>query len=225
VDRIGEVHERHVPEWAKYGVATQRVDIMCEAISLLAHGEEYLFVLINEDAIPTFMSQLHLMRDVTPIPIFIMSTGYSVEKSIKAMQCGADAYVACGLSAEKNASSVMELLKAKQNGSERRHEALRVLAYGNIILSPARRTVFVGDDEVSLTKNEFDVLHCLMENRGRLVPHITLLQNIWGSEYGKGDTAVLWQTMDRLRKKLAQISPEDKRIKVERGIGYMFTLD
>jgi DNA-binding response OmpR family regulator len=118
----------------------------------------------------------------------------------------------------------MELLKMERRCAKRESEPLPILTCDDIILSPSHRIVFMGDSEISLTKNEFDVLQYLMENSGRFVPHVRLLHKVWGDDYGERDTAVLWQTMNRIRRKLSRLSSKEEYIKVERGIGYMFSL-
>ncbi|MDR1001424.1 MAG: response regulator transcription factor [Clostridiales bacterium] len=225
VDKDINVHEQMTAEWEKYGIRTQRASTMSEAISLLANGEKYIYIIINEDSIPDFLSQIQIMRNITDTPIFAITSNCSVEKEIKALQKGVDSYNPFGKSHKETAISIIELLKATHRWSSRCHESLPVLTGGKIVLSPSQRVVFVEDTKVPLTKNEFEVLHYLMVNRGNLVPHTRLLKAIWGDDYGACDTPVLWQTIDRLRKKLSQISSADKHIIVERSIGYMFSLD
>jgi len=83
VDNDINSHRQETDEWAKYGIDVQRVYTMSEAIILLSQGNEYLFIGINEDSLPNFISQLHIMRDMTDTPIFIITSSYSVEKEIK----------------------------------------------------------------------------------------------------------------------------------------------
>jgi DNA-binding response OmpR family regulator len=52
-----------------------------------------------------------------------------------------------------------------------------------------------------------------------VVAHTWLTKKIWGD---KQKTTALWRTVDRLRKKLSEISPTREYIEVERGVGYKF---
>jgi DNA-binding response OmpR family regulator len=216
------VHEQQSAEWAKYGIYTLRVDSMHNAITLLIRNDEYLFIVINEDSIPDFMSQLRVMRDVTDIPIFVITSSYTIEKKIKAINYGADVYDPFNTYAKDNVLAALELLNAQNRWSKRKHKPMPVLAGGGIILSQSRRKVFIDSIEVPLTKKEFDILRYLMTNSGHVVTHIRLLQNVWGEEYSEADTEVLWRTMNRLRAKLAKSSSKFEYIKVERGVGYQF---
>jgi DNA-binding response OmpR family regulator len=216
------VHEHQSAEWAKYGINTLRVDSMHEAISLLVRSDEFFFIAINEDSIPDFMLQLRIMRDVTDIPVFVLTSSYTIDKKIKAMNYGADAYDPFNAYAKDNVLSALELIKAQNRWAKRKHTPMPVLVGGSIILSQSRRKVFVENTEISLTKKEFDILRYLMVNSGHVVTHVRLLQNVWGEEYSETDTEVLWRTINRLRNKLSKASSADGYIKVERGVGYQF---
>jgi DNA-binding response OmpR family regulator len=222
VDISIDVHEYQSAEWAKYGINSLRVESMHEAISLLLRSNEFFFVAINEDTIKDFMLQLRIMRDVTDIPIFFLTSNYTVDKKIKAMNFGADAYDPFNEYVKDNVLSTLELLKAQNRWAKRKHTSMPVLAGGSIILSQSRRKVFVDNTEVSLTKKEFDILRYLMVNSGHVVTHVRLLQNVWGEEYSETDTEVLWRTINRLRNKLSKAFSADGYIKVERGVGYQF---
>jgi len=223
IDKYVDVHEEHTAEWKKYGIETRRADTIREAIALLTQGGKYLFVVINEDSFPDFMSQVQVIHDTTDTPVFVLTSNYSVEKEIKALQRGADVYSPFGETVGENIASEMELYNANARWAGSKREPLPVLTGANIVLLPEQRAVFVDDTRVSLAKKEFDVLLNLMENRNRIVPHLQLLKTVWGDEYGEKDTPVLWQTVDRLRRKLYKISSAKNCIKVERNIGYMFS--
>jgi len=85
VDTNIAVHEEQTKEWAKYGVGTQRVNTMSDAINRLVKGYEFLCIAINEDTICDFMKLLPIMRDATDTPIFIVTSTYTIDKKIKAM--------------------------------------------------------------------------------------------------------------------------------------------
>lgn len=218
IDKDVAVHDLQTAEWKKYNIDTLRVDTINEAINLLKNGKKFLFVCINEDTIPNFMSQLPILRDITNTPIFIITSSYTAHKKIRAMRYGADVYDPFCSSAEENVLSALELLKLRNRFTN--SPSLSVLIANDIVLSLSRRIVFLKDTEVHLTKKEFDILLHLMRNNGNVVTHIQLLQKIWGEEYSEYDANVLWRTVNRLRTKLTKISPEKEYIKAERGVGY-----
>lgn len=224
VDKDAVAYEREVAEWVNYGIDALRVDTMTEAINLLTHGSDFLFVIINEDTVPDFMSKLRIMRDAANLPIFVITTNYTIEKKLKAMDCGADVYERSDAYIKNNVIGALELLKSKNKWTKRQPKSLRVLTGGDIILSPLRRNVFIKDNKVSLTRKEFDILQCLMSNNGYVVTHARLMRKVWGDKRKLRNTDVLWRTINRLRGKLYEIAPANKYIEIERGVGYKFSL-
>ena len=224
VDSNMAVHEKAVAEWEKYGVSIQRVETMHEASMLIRQGGDYIFIAINEDGVPDFMSMLPILRDMTDTPIFVMSSSYTIDKKVKAMSLGADIYDHYHSQTNHNVFVALELLKAQNRWANGSQKQLEVLACRDIILSKPRRKVFVGGAEVLLGRKEFDILRTLMDNCGCVVEHKQLLQNIWGENYSEKDADVLWRTVNRIRVKLSEKNPNSEYIKIERGVGYVLEI-
>ena len=218
VDSNVDVYESTMAQWALYDISFQRVETMHNALYRLKQDEEYLFVGINEDSVPDFLSQLPLMRDISGVPIFVMSSTYTMDKKLRAMSHGADAYDPYPVHTKHQVLLALEIMKAQQRWAKR---PLEILICGDIILSQSRRTAFVRDTRLSLVKKEFDVLQCLMSNYGCIVPYLQLLHEIWDERYSERDVDLVWRTVNRLRSKLSEISPGSEYIKIERGVGYM----
>jgi len=222
VDTNVALHEEKTKKWAKYGIGTQRVNTIHDAINCFIKGGEFLFVAINEDTISDFMEQLPVLRDATDLPIFIVTSAYTLDKKIKAMYLGADVYEPLISYADQNVLLALELLKAQNRWAKRPPKQIGILTGGDIVLSSWRRKVFVKGTEVSLAKKEFDILRYLMENSGCVVEHRQLMEEIWGEDYDEKDTDILWRTINRIRTKLSGIYPDREYIRIERGVGYAF---
>ena len=82
-----------------------------------------------------------------------------------------------------------------------------------------RRAVTVSETSIELTRLEFDLLHRLLINSGRVLTRERLLEQAWGYEY-IGDTRAVDSAVKRLRAKLRDISPEADCIESVRGVGY-----
>jgi DNA-binding response OmpR family regulator len=80
------------------------------------------------------------------------------------------------------------------------------------------REVLVKDENVELTRREFDLLRCLLENRGKVLSRSVLLNLVWGYEYA-GETNTVDVYVRFLRSK---IDPKlgRKLIETVRGVGY-----
>ena len=222
VDKDSSVHERESTEWVKYGINAFRVDTMTEAINLLVYKNDFLFVAINEDTIPNFLMQLRIMRDITALPIFVITSNYTIEKNFKAMSCGADLYDHFNAYIKTNVLDALAFLKTQNRWAKHPAKPLPVITRGDIILSRLRKNVFIKDINVSLTKIEFEILHCLMANSECIVTHERLVRKVWGDKRELKTPTVLWRIIDRLRKKLSEVSPSNEYIEVERGVGYRF---
>jgi len=217
VDNDITVHEKQTAEWAKHGIGTLRVGTMAEAINRAKKSEKFLFIAINEDSVPNFWETLRFLRYVTEIPIYIITSSYSVAKNTKALQMEADAY---GSFAENTKGDILAgVTLLKQQNKKRKTKPLTVLAGADIVLSTSCRTVIVNDVSVKLNRKEFDILKLLMTNIGRFVSPAKLLDKVWDKE--TADINALWQAIKRLRTKLAEVSPNEY-IESERDFGYKF---
>jgi DNA-binding response OmpR family regulator len=224
VDKDIAVHEQQTAEWAKLGIETVRVDTMHDAIAKLAHGEDFLFVAINEDTIPDYTMQIPVMRDVTNIPIFVITSSYSNQKKTYAISLGVDVYDPFNDYAKDNVLGALELLRLQNKWSNRPSAPLPLLVIGDIILSQSRQCVFVKDLVVSLTKKEFDILEYLMINKGQFLTHAQILRKVWGDEYEDASHDVIWNSIKRLREKLNVSRDSIDYIESRREVGYRFII-
>ena len=224
VDKDATVHDRETAEWTKHGIDALRFDTMTEAIIILTHRDDFLFVAINEDTIPDFISQIRIMRGVTNLPIFVITSNYTIDKKLIAMNNGADVYDHFDAYIKKNVIVALTMLKAQKKWPKRLPKSLRTLTDGDMVISPLQRSAFIKDVKIPLTKKEFDIVQCLMSNDGNIVTHARLIRKVWGDKYNLSDTVLLYPTIDRLRRKLSEISPTTEYIEIERGIGYKFSV-
>lgn len=96
-----------------------------------------------------------------------------------------------------------------------------VVIFGEVTLDFARRMATRADEEVKLTRLEYDVLHYLVLNADRVVTHRQILSHIWGPE-NADETQYLRVQIGRLRQKLEQDAARPQYIITEPGVGYRF---
>lgn len=92
---------------------------------------------------------------------------------------------------------------------------------GDVRIDPAARRVWVGEAEIELRAKEFDVLHVLAREAGRVVTRDRLMREVWYDD-GIGSTKTLDVTMASLRRKLGEEPGGPSRIATLRGVGYRF---
>lgn len=222
VDTDIEVYEFQTAEWEQYGVISQRVNTMYEAINLLVYDGPYLMVAINEDTFPDCRSKILIMRDVSATPIFVISSTYTIDKKIAYMQAGVSYYGSFRTLVKKNIIASLKILRIQSIQVKRPREKLPVLISGDIILSTSRWVVWVKDTPVKLSKLEFKILQYLMEYRDHVRTHTQIFQEVKGDGDTANESDFIWRTISRIRGKLAKVSNEKEYIKAERGIGYKF---
>ena len=95
------------------------------------------------------------------------------------------------------------------------------LVVGEVILDPEQHKVIVNGAEVAMPLKEFELLHILLANAGRVLPRETLIDRVWGTDY-VGDTKTLDVHIKRLRAKVEDDPASPTRIVTIRGLGYKF---
>jgi DNA-binding response OmpR family regulator len=95
----------------------------------------------------------------------------------------------------------------------------RMVRVGELVIDPARREVYLGDQPLSLRTQEFEVLWVLAKNRGLVLTREKLLNLAWGFEYF-GQTRTVDVHIAQLRSK---IEGSGVHIETVTGIGYKLT--
>ncbi|MFM7263312.1 MAG: helix-turn-helix domain-containing protein, partial [Acidimicrobiales bacterium] len=84
-----------------------------------------------------------------------------------------------------------------------------------------RHEVVIRGETSTLPLKEFELLHILIANAGRVLPRETLIDRVWGSDY-VGDTKTLDVHIKRLRSKVELDPSNPERIVTIRGLGYKY---
>ncbi len=93
------------------------------------------------------------------------------------------------------------------------------LAVGDMVIDPAAHTVTLAGSSIELPPREFDLLHTLALEAGRVVSADELLSRVWGAEY-EGESQVVYVHIRWLREKLEDDPHNPQRIVTVRGVGY-----
>ena len=90
------------------------------------------------------------------------------------------------------------------------------------MLDPEAHRITLEGNELTLPLKEFELLHLLLVNAGRVLPRETLIDRIWGHDY-VGDTKTLDVHIKRLRSKLEADPSNPQLITTIRGLGYKYS--
>lgn len=163
---------------------------------------------------------LHMLREdaaTRNLPVMMLTAKGTEFDKVSGLDAGADDYLA-------KPFGMMELV-SRVNALMRRASAPAVvpddeLSCGPIELVVSAHTVAAGNQSVSLTLKEFDLLRMLMQNQGHVLSRSQLLEDVWGMTY-VGETRTVDVHIQTLRQKLANACEgADAYIHTVRGVGY-----
>ncbi len=131
------------------------------------------------------------------VPVMVISKGGHGRELVKALNLGADDYLALPVQADELVARVRALLRRALGAVPGR----KVLVFGQHVIDLERREIRVDGVKVTLTQKEFDLASFLFRNNGRLLSRAHLMETVWGHGE-KMNTRTLDTHISRLRKKL-----------------------
>jgi two-component system KDP operon response regulator KdpE len=165
------------------------------------------------------LEMIRRMRNSSLVPIIVLSALGEESDKVQALNSGADDFLTKPFGLDELLARVRAVLR-RADWLEP-PERSGVLVRGEILADLDRHQVTVRGRPVEFTPTEFNLLIFLMENPGKVLNHRTLLQKIWGPEYGR-ESEYLRVYIGRLRQKV-ELDPANPRcILTERGFGYKF---
>ncbi len=184
--------------------------------------EEYCLVVLDV-MLPDVngFSLLEQIRSRNNVPILMLTAKNEEEDKVKGLLLGADDYLT-------KPFGIKEFL-ARVNSLIRRNTVLNYGVPGDksemhvngITIDSRNRTVIINNHEVSLTAKEFDLLHFLAANRGRIFTKQQLYNQVWNDEYSYDDSNIM-SFISKLRKKMEVAPNSPVFIQTVRGVGYRF---
>lgn len=150
------------------------------------------------------------------IPIIFLTARDTENDTVTGFNLGADDYISKPFSIREVLVRVRAVLRrtAEHNGVPQSN----VISYQGLELNLDKKTVSIDGEDIPFTKTEFEILHLLLDEKGRVFSRQELIDRIWPK-----DVLVLDRTVDvnitRLRKKIGRFS---KCIVTRLGFGYYF---
>lgn len=148
------------------------------------------------------------------IPVIILTAKGSEIDKIVGFEIGGDDYIVKPFSVRELIARVKAVLRRTKLGKEEE----KIIVDENFIIYPKKFKVFINDEEINLTKTEFNILLALYKRKGEVLSREELLDILWGM-----DKIVIDRTIDvhikHLRDKLKNYGDLIKNV---RGVGYKF---
>lgn len=163
------------------------------------------------------------IRAQSTVPIIMVTAKSSEIDTVVGLEVGADDYVTKPYRVRELVARIRALLRraAMDTTAEIERPASAALRVGDVSLDPDEHRVTVSGREVVLPLKEFEVLHLLLANAGRVLTREVLIDRVWGSDY-VGDTKTLDVHIKRVRAKVEDDPSQPTRIVTIRGLGYKF---
>jgi len=178
---------------------------------------------------------LRRLRKVKNTPVILLTARDEVVDKVLGLDSGADDYITKPFAAEELLARIRACLRnnpdsdaTNENGSEKASpdraeqsgpsQNKGILLAGKLKLDPGKHEVTWNDEPITLTLKEFELLRCLLENRGMVMTRDVLLDKVWGYDY-YGESNAVDVYVRFLRSKIDE-KYETHLITTVRGVGY-----
>lgn len=155
------------------------------------------------------------IRKISKVPIIFISSASDNMNIVMAMNMGADDFIAKPFDQNVLIAKIQALLRRTYDFAS----SVPVLEHRGAFLNTGDNTLIYNDENIPLTKNEYRILLCLMENKGKVVSREKLMERLWKTELFI-DENTLTVNINRLRKKL-DASGLENFITTKFGVGYI----
>ena len=200
------------------GYAVETANSAEEALKMDIAGFDLLLLDVMMGGMSGFAMAKKLKSDpaTKDIPVVFLAARDTENDTVTGFNLGADDYISKPFSIREVLVRIRAVLRrtAEKNGEQQAN----VLRYQGLELNLDKKTVSIDGEDVPFTKTEFEILHLLLDEKGRVFSRQELIDRIWPK-----DVLVLDRTVDvnitRLRKKIGKFS---KCIVTRLGFGYYF---
>lgn len=157
----------------------------------------------------------HQVRGWSDVPIIVLTADGADDRKVAALDGGANDYVTKPFSTPELLARLRVALRHRRpSGPAGDDDTLQV---GDLTVDLPHHRVLLAGQSVTLTPKEFGFLALLARYPGRVLTHRTILQEVWGDEYG-AETQYLRVFASQIRKKLHDLTRQ--RLVTEAGVGY-----
>ena len=155
------------------------------------------------------------IREVSKVPVIFVSSASDNMNIVMAMNLGADDFISKPFDGSVLMAKIQALLRRTYDFGAN----VPVLEHRGALLDTGENSLVFGDEKITLTKNEYRILLCLMENKGKVVSREKLMERLWETD-SFVDENTLTVNVNRLRKKLDAAGLKDF-IATKFGVGYI----
>jgi two-component system, OmpR family, KDP operon response regulator KdpE len=156
------------------------------------------------------------VREWSSIPIIILSVRNRETDKINALDAGADDYLTKPFGMGELLARIRVVMRHLVPSAED-----PIFHNGVLKVDLSRHQVTLENREIPLTPTEFDLLHALIQNAGKVITHHQLIHKVWGTAY-EDESRLLRVNISNLRRKIEPNPNQPYYILTELGVGYRF---
>ena len=156
-----------------------------------------------------------LRAEKNRVPVLMLTARTETSDRVAGLDAGADDYLPKPFALEELLARLRALLRRTLPDDDSPSE---VLTLDTLRIDSAARRVWRSDNEIEMSKTEFDLLELLVANSGIVLEHSTIYDRIWGYDFGP-DSKNLAVYIGYIRRKV-DVTGEKPLIHTVRGIGY-----
>lgn len=159
------------------------------------------------------------IRQISPIPIMVLSARDDEATKIKAFRGGADDYVVFPCSPLELLARVKAHIRRYVQLSGAGHSLNKIYRFDNLVVNDVTRTVTVCDKEVKLTPIEYKILKLLVQEKGKVMSIEEIYESIWNMRAIGADNTIAVH-IRHIREKIEENPKQPNYLKVVWGTGY-----
>ena len=163
------------------------------------------------------LEALRSFRLFADFPIIFVSARRRELDQVLGLELGGDDYITKPFDTDVLLARIKAVLRRGGRGADTPPES--AIEVGDLSIDPAAHVITLAGNPVELTPREFDLLHALAIDAGRVVSVDDLLARVWGAEFA-GESQAVYVHIRWLREKLEQDPEKPRRIVTVRGVGY-----
>jgi DNA-binding response OmpR family regulator len=164
------------------------------------------------------LDALQHLRRSADVPVIFLTARRRELDQVLGLELGADDYVTKPFDTDILLARLKAVLRRSQTVRSSTSPAAP-LTVGDLFIDPSAHSVTIAGRPIELPPREFDLLHALALEAGRVVSTEDLLARVWGAEY-EGEPQVVYVHIRWLREKIEDNPQRPRRIQTVRRVGY-----
>lgn len=154
------------------------------------------------------------IRSHVACPILFLTARIAEQDKVDGLAVGGDDYITKPFSLRELTARIEAHLRREA----REHQAAEVVAVRGILINRSNRKVFAGNQEIALSKREFDILNFLVSHPNQVFDRERIYAAVWGID-GQGDAGVVKEHVRKIRQKLSEACGSEP-LETVWGMGY-----